>query len=190
MLHDESPIGATQRLQDMTELLRLALDAPALATEETRTRIEVLRGTLRSHGPSQLATRLGLRESEMNVVWLLAALAVDPNVRRLVAGLEQTATGDPTLDTIRRIAYGANLSHHALRELGEGGKLRTLQVIERSDAGGRELHEHLQTWALSRRVLACLHEEPTASTPALAGIVRAVGDGPTLDRPQSYRAHV
>jgi SpoVK/Ycf46/Vps4 family AAA+-type ATPase len=117
-----------------------------------------------------LQTRLGLGESESHVVWLLSAIALDIDVRRRMVAITGNPNGDPTLEVIRRVVYGASPTLRAMQELGDGGTLRSLGVIERSDSGGDELHESRQTWAISRRVLAMLLGDASFD-PQLAGFV-------------------
>jgi SpoVK/Ycf46/Vps4 family AAA+-type ATPase len=112
------------------------------------------------------------------VVWLLAAIAVEPTVRKLVQAIDPTPSGDPSIDTIRRIAYGS-LSLRAMHELGDAGGLRSLSIIERSDSGGTDAHEYRRTWALSRRVLAMLLGD--ASLDAALSFARIRDDVPRLD---------
>ncbi len=158
----EQPASASSlQLRSFVELVRLTLQGPDPSDEVGRQRIATLQATIRrdagSAPQSLLRDRLELAPHELNVVWLLAAIAIDPEVRRLVMALEPTPSSDPTLGCIQRIAYGSEPSYQALRELGETGRLRRLDIIERSDGGGLGLHAHRQTWALSRRVLALLH---------------------------------
>ena len=84
--------------------------------------------------------RLDLTATELEVVWLLAALAVDSAARALFARAG-AATVDPTLDFIRAFVYGDRPSRLALSELSATGTLRRLGLIERSDGGSAELHE-------------------------------------------------
>jgi len=123
--------------------------------------------------------RLGLTTAEVHVIWLVAAIALDPHVRHLLRTVEQLEAWDPTADAIRRVIYGVLPSADALRDLGPEGALRRLGLIERSDGGSSEIHESRWTWALSRRVLALLHGD-TAIDPALATIVRIPINEPAL----------
>ena len=104
-----------------------------------------------------LQQRLGLGESEQHVVWLLCAIALEPAIRGRMAMIDGTPTGDPTIDGIRRLVYGATSSLQAITELSDRGRLRALRIMERSDGGPADLHETRQTWAISRRVLEMLH---------------------------------
>jgi hypothetical protein len=157
-------------LAAIIDLVRLTLSADA-APEQ----LAGARATLAAAGLDAplriLAARLGLGDGELRVVCLLAALALDPDVRRL-------APTEPTLDTLRRLAYGAQPSRAALRDLAADAPLRALHVIERSD-GAADVHEHRQTWVLAPRVLALLHGE-VALDPDLAGVVRIPPAGPEL----------
>jgi hypothetical protein len=158
-------------LATLVELVRLTLAAdPAAATRLAALQAAAVDPAV--HAPHRtLAARLGLGDGEVRAVWLLAAIAVDPDVRRQVGGL-------PTLDTLRRLAYGAVPSRAAVRGLGADAPLRALHVIERADAG--DVHDHLQTWALAPRVLALLLGE-TGLDPALAGACRIPTAAPPLD---------
>nr|HEX4317996.1 ATP-binding protein [Kofleriaceae bacterium] len=151
------------------DLLRLAL-APAQPPDDARrSRMSALQAAL-ANVPCPVSHRLRLNDRERRVVHVLAAIAVAPDLRALVAQLERTATGDPNLETVRRIVYGQPLTGDAIRDLGEAGPLRRLAIIERTDSQP-EAHERHQTWALSRRALAALHGDDTID-PALARIVR------------------
>jgi len=135
--------------------------AGALQPEPNNDLLKIVRESIRRHAAeppgSWLGSRLGLGESEQHVVWLLAAIALEPTVRARVATIDGNAFGDPTLDGIRRIVYGGTSSIDSLSQLSDRGRLRALRIIERSDGGPPDLHETRQTWALSRRVLEMLH---------------------------------
>ncbi len=64
---------------------------------------------------------------------------------------------------------GTNLSARALRELGDGDRLRQLGTIERSEWWPGRPPRQRQTWALSRRVPGLLHGA-MGTDPALAPI--------------------
>ena len=66
-------------MQEVIELLRLMLDPGQQAIENRKQRVDALHAAIRAQTPHVLATRLGLAESEMNVVWLMAAIGVDPD---------------------------------------------------------------------------------------------------------------
>ena len=51
-------------------------------------------------------------------------------------------------------------------------------MIERSDGGARELHEHLQTWAIAPRVLAFLHGDASFES---SGFMRIPEPPPPID---------
>src|SRR5881392_2470289 len=67
---------------------------------------------------SWLRTRLGLTATEERVIWLLVAHELCPDTRRLVRELNSEPVFDPTLDTIRRVVYGAPTDRRAWEELG------------------------------------------------------------------------
>lgn len=125
-------------------------------------------------------SRLALSTAESHVVYLLAAVALEPNVRNLLRTVEQFESWDPTLDALRRVVYGARPSASALRDLAPDGPLRRLGLIERSDGGSSDMHESRWTWAISRRMLALLHGD-VAIDPTLVGIRHAEVDQPALD---------
>jgi hypothetical protein len=132
------------------------------------------RGQDRELPSALLRARLGLSRSEEAVMWLLATIAIDPDVRRLMAAvcaapLVNGQPADPTLGALRRIVHGDRPSKAALAELGPDGTLRRLGVIERSDGGGVDVHESKQTFALARGVLSFLHGVPLLD-PALTAM--------------------
>lgn len=100
--------------------------------------------------------RLGLSETEQQVVWLLAGVAVSREVRALLARATGELLMDPTLHAIRLVVYGAAPSRLALAELAATAPLRRLALIERTD-GTSDVHESRQTWGLSPRLLELLH---------------------------------
>lgn len=159
----------SEALASVVELLRLSLaggDRAGIAALQARA----------AAAPCEVSRRLGLGDSERGVLYVLAALAVAPELRRQVAQLERTPTGNPTLDTIRRLVYGEHLSRDALRDLSDRGRLRALAIIERTDPHP-DTHELHQTWALSRRALAALHGDD-ALDPALDRVARLPADIP------------
>lgn len=135
--------------------------AAALQREPDNELLGLLRTSIAEHSPdspaSWLGTRLGLEPSEQHVVWLLVAVALEPAVRARVAEISGVATGDPTLDAIRRIVYGSKSTIESLSQLSDSGRLRALRIMERSDGGAHDLHETRQTWVVSRRIVEMLH---------------------------------
>jgi AAA+ superfamily predicted ATPase len=114
-----------------------------------------------------LAERLGLSESELQLVQLLAVVATMTDVK-----IAMDSVGvETSLDNLRDLVHGRQPSRVALAELGPRGSLRRLGLIERSDGGGPEVHESRQTWAIARRVLAWLHGDDSID-PELDGIAR------------------
>jgi hypothetical protein len=142
--------------------------------ERARTRIDARSAA----GTARWEDRLGLSTAESHVVWLLAAIALSPQIRQALRAAEQIDTMDPPLDTLRRVIYGTAPSAQALRDLGPEGPLRKLGLIERSDGGG-DTHESRWTWALSRRILALLHGDQALDT-SLTSVLR-VSDAPLLE---------
>jgi len=53
-------------------------------------------------GATRLRSRLGLSETEEQVVWLLTAIAVDGDARTLAIALAGGSAPDPTLEVLRR----------------------------------------------------------------------------------------
>lgn len=103
-----------------------------------------------------LGDRLGLSATEQRVVFLLMAHELDPISRQLIRALNTESVVDPTLDALRRAAYGARAQMRAGIELGADSPLRRLRLIERTDGNDR-CPEHRQTFALSQRVLSLAH---------------------------------
>ncbi len=145
-------------------------DALAQALLVTQLRIASRLADALPCGTSTLRACLGLTATELEVVWLLAALAVDSSARALLVRSHCT-TVDPSLELIRAFVYGDRPSRLALSELAATGTLRRLGLIERSDGGSAELHESRWTWAIARRVLTLLHGD-AAIDPALADLAR------------------
>jgi ATP-dependent 26S proteasome regulatory subunit len=100
--------------------------------------------------------RLGLSQSERQVLWMLAALMMSQEARTLLGRV--LGDTDCTLHAIRVVVYGSAPSSVALRELSPSGSLRRLGLIERTD-GSSATHESRQTWGLASRVLDLLHGE-------------------------------
>ena len=154
-----------EHLQDHVTLLRAALEARVTSSEaaaeslreiavECQERIAVreLRGELTS---TLVFDRLGLTESERQVVWMLAGIATNREVRALLPHATGDVSPDPTLAAIRLVVYGATPSLRALHELAPDGRLRRAGILERSDITTD--HESKQTWTLAPRMLEWLH---------------------------------
>lgn len=116
--------------------------------------------------------RFGLSSTEERVLWVLAAHELCPIVRHLIRGLGTEDSADPTMDVLRRVAYGHVYARDVWRELGPDGVLRRYSFIERTD-GCPDAPEHRQTWKVSRRVLALLHDDLQVDT-ELSEIARPV----------------
>jgi hypothetical protein len=161
-----------------TILQMMTSPAEALAMELGR-RIAAIRARQAAHPalPAlQLRARLGLSESEATVIALLAAVAIDGDVRGLLASrygcvAPNGQPGDPNLEAIRRVIYGECPTRAAQRELGPDGTLRRLGVIERTDGGGAEVSDGRRTFAIAQVVQAMLHGEEGLDA-ALAGCAR------------------
>ncbi|MDQ3370690.1 MAG: AAA family ATPase [Myxococcota bacterium] len=115
-----------------------------------------------------LAMRLALSETEQQIVMLLVAMRIRPDLRSRIQ--QQVSAAELSLDSIRTLIYGTQSSLRALEELASTGTLRRLLVIERNDDGG-PAHETKQTWSVASRVLALLHGQ-SAIDPALARLCR------------------
>lgn len=104
-----------------------------------------------------LTRRVGLSETEKQVLLLLAAVSLVQDARALLAKAVGETGPDPSLQGIRAAIYGQMPSPMAQVELAPHGKLRRLGLIERSDNGSMDLHETRRTWALSSRVMDFFH---------------------------------
>jgi len=148
----------TQQLGAMRDLLEGALAAQTAAVvggDSEGARVDPERES--TYPVSWLADRLGLTGTEQRVLWLMIANELYPPARARIRELNTEQVSDPTLDTIRCTIYGSSTSLAAWRELGEGGALRRLGLVERTDTG--DVPDHRQTFKLSRRVLALVHGE-------------------------------
>lgn len=121
-----------------------------------------------------LGDRLGLSATEQRVLFLLLAHELDPTSRELMRKLNTEQVVDPTLDALRRVAYGRHAHVRAGIELGADSPLRRMLLIERTD-GNEHCPEHRQTFALSRRVLGLVHGD--------IGIDASLADTATLGEP-------
>src|SRR3569623_1836992 len=154
-----------EELRDRTEwisslvALRTATDDPNREAATTQLMESFARVASRAEESSRhelLKVRLGLSETELQVVWLLAALAIDSRAKQ--AMLSQTVVGPAvTIDTLRRIIYGERPSELGFRELAANGTLRRLALIERNDGHPHDSAETRWTWTLAPRILAWLH---------------------------------
>ncbi len=109
-----------------------------------------------AHPAAWLRTRLGLTVTEERVLWLLIAHELCPTSRHFIRELGSEQVPDPTLDTIRRVVYGAH-DPRAWRELGPSGALLRLGLIEWTNGDG--VPEHRRTLRAASRVLALVHGE-------------------------------
>lgn len=139
--------------------VRVAEDdgARAAATEKLiEAHVRIAAAPQESSRHRSMQERLGLSETELQVVWMLAAFAISSSAK--TALLSQTVVSPAlTFETLRRVVYGERPSQLALRELGPDGTLRRLAMIERNDGQPHESPETRWTWTLAPRVLAWLH---------------------------------
>jgi AAA+ superfamily predicted ATPase len=161
--------------------LRTATDDTARAAASSRVMETYARVASREGGTKHelLRERLGLSETELQVIWLLAALAIDARTKN--AMLTQNVVGPAvTIDTLRRIVYGERPSAVGFRELAPNGTLRHLAIIERNDGHPHDSAETRWTWTLAPRVLAWLHGDDRVD-PALAAIAHRPSRAPIPD---------
>ncbi len=149
-------IAMAQMRGDAESLERAVADLAALPTMADAARARALQ------------CQLSLSSGELGVVWLLAALATDPQIRAQALMMVGEAEHDPTLDGLQSLVYGS-ANRDAFNELGSQGTLRRLRLIERADIGA-ERPEARATWALSRRLMAWLRGDD-AIDHGLANIV-------------------
>ena len=122
--------------------------------------------------------RLGLADTEEQVLWLLIAHELCPEARGRLRALATEELADVSLDVLRRVVYGARTDLRAWRELAPGGTLRRACLIE--IIGGADAPAHRMTFRVARRVLALVHGEIGVDE-ELAGVAaRGVG-APRLD---------
>ena len=106
------------------------------------------------HPVRYLRTRLGSSETEERVLWVLIAHELCQLARQLVRELNSDPILDPTLDMLRRVVYGGRHDVRAWRELGDGGALLRLGLVEWIDAAAPE---HRRTMRVASRVLALVY---------------------------------
>lgn len=144
-----------------------------------------------------LRQRFDLTETELQIVWLLAAVSIDARVREAL--LHQTRVPPVlTLDVLRRLIYGDRPSAQAIRELGADGALRRFALIERNDTQPADA-ESRWTWGLAPRLVAWLHGDERLD-PALDGVAAlpdairpvqslAVSESAIAEARKALRAH-
>lgn len=126
-----------------------------------------------------LRERLGLSETELQVIWLLAAFAIDSATQQVM--LNQTTVPPAlTLEVLRRIVYGERPSRVALQELASDGRLRRLTLIDRNDGHPSESPETRWTWTIAPRLLAWLHGDERVD-PALGSVAQMPSAAPSVD---------
>lgn len=162
-----------ERIAWISSLLELRTTTDDAAREASTCRVLELYAQMSSLGGNSrqelLRERLGLSETELQIVWLLAALAIDSRTKQLM--LMQRCVGPSvTIDALRRIVYGERPSEVGFRELSADGTLRRFGIIERND-GQQHDSEARWTWTLTSRVLAWLHGDERVD-PAFDTIAR------------------
>jgi hypothetical protein len=156
-----------EHLADYIELYTSALEARAnaAAADDTCPALEAVRRSTESivsretAHPDLLALetfrRLGLTETEQQVLWFLASIGSSQRARSLLPRALGEVSGALTLHGIRIVVYGEAPSRRAIAELSASGPLRRWALIERADVA--DVHESRQTWCISARLLAVLH---------------------------------
>ncbi len=134
----EESESAIARNARTVELLRARIDARRLEHPELKS--------------SLFCQRLGLTETELLVVWSLAALTLSSDARALFSQLTGDNT-DPTIRGLKQLVYGELVDPRAFAELSEAGQLRRLGIVELAEPSA---HDSGQV-RLSQRVLALLH---------------------------------
>ena len=130
-----------------------ALAGSARAVDLLRARIDPRQREHPQLKSSLLSRRLALTETEMLVVWALAALTLSSDARALFSHLTGDST-EPTLRGLKQLVYGELVDPRAFAELSETGKLRRFGIVEAAEPSA---HDSRQGWLLSQRVLALLH---------------------------------
>lgn len=126
-----------------------------------------------------LRERIGLSETELQVVWLLAALAIDSRMKQAL--LTQNVVGPAaTIETLRRLVYGERPSQLGWSELAADGPLRRLAILERNDSQSTDSPETRWIWTLAPRVLAWLHGDDRVD-PSLSALVQIPPPAPPAE---------
>lgn len=150
-----------ERAEWILHLLRLRVASDdATRAQSTESLIEAHARLVETSAPSNrhelLRQRFGLSETELQVIWFLAAVAIDARVRDTL--LHQTRVSPAlTLDVLRRLIYGDRPSPLAVQELAADGTLRKFALIERNDGQPMESAESRWTWGVPSRIVAWLH---------------------------------
>lgn len=159
-----------EHLHDQIQLHSLAMTLAAIGADseerssllftlsELQLRIEAREAEASDLASRRLTELFGLSSSESRVLWSLAALALSFRARAFLGGSSQSASA--SMDDLRAFVYGESPTLSALRELGEVGTLRRFGLIEIAE-GSADVHESRQRWAISNRVLAYLHGDPS-----------------------------
>jgi len=165
-----------EHLQDHVTLLLAALQARLTSEEAERETLREVaaqcqeRVALRELREGLVSTRvfdrIGLSESERQVVWMLAGSAISREVRALLPLAIGEPQPDPTLSAIRLLVYGSRPSLVGLDELAPDASLRRLGIVEPVD--GATEHESRQTFAVAPRVLEWLHGKAEQSRQLVA----------------------
>ena len=155
-----------------------AADARELEEEiEERTDAALALGVLLP--VSWLRRRLGLTASEERVVWVLIAHELCPEARRRLRALAAEDAGEPSLDVLRRVVYGARAELRTWRELSPDGALGRCCLIQRIDRD-EDAPSHRMTFRVARRVLALVHGDLGVDE-ELAGIAERAADAVAMD---------
>jgi len=158
-----------------------------------------LRAQISQHAAAELPanwlrTRIGLSDTEQDLLWLLVAAETSSSVRALVA----TATGATQLSisAVTEIIYGDLPSLRAHREL-TNGRLRRLELVQRTDGGDDTTPNFQRTVRAHSRIVAlCLGDGGLAAELEGTAMLRSrdisseslvVGDG-CLERSRAVLA--
>lgn len=161
------------RAEWILQLLQLRLASDDLTrAQSTEALIEAHARLVSTASPTSrhelLRKRFGLSDTELQVIWLLAGVAIDARVRDTL--LQQTKVPPAlTLDVLRRIVYGERPNPLAVRELAADGPLRQFALIDRNDGQPMEGAESRWTWGVPSRLVAWLHGDERLD-PSLAAI--------------------
>lgn len=164
MQPDTALLLATTRLVSGTLELRARMfESEPQDVERLNAEVAALAGRARQLAATcdtsfrRLVERIELSVTEQAVIWLLATLASSEEARALMSDcFAHHGVMDPTLAMIRQLTYRADDGARAVAELGAGGTLRRLRLIERTDSDPHAT-EPRQTWGLSARAYAFLN---------------------------------
>lgn len=103
-----------------------------------------------------LRTRLGLRSSELRLIWVLLAHELCADSRNMLRQLNTENCADPTTDTIRLVAFGPGPHVDASRLLSTNSPLVRGGLIVRTDSDPNA-PDHRKTWKIAGRIVALAH---------------------------------